>query len=643
MVSEDIDALKTIKQAKELLDIGAITEDEYNKIKNKYFKQLEISTDLNNEENDFYQQQSSVLAGVFGNMNVQSSNEKTPQQKAIDKAASQAMNTAAREVTQGIMRGIFGQVNNENNIKSSQQYSKVKSKKENLAEKNLRLCPACNRRIPINADQCSFCKTKLNKRKASLKTKQTPDDAIANKRNLKPCPNCGKEIPENAIRCKYCKAMLKTYSNGKSLDIVKKEYDSNNPVKTFISNKEFKICPHCGKEIPENAIRCKYCKTMLKTYSKNETSQNIKNPIISASDKKQENEKITVEDDKPVLDDDLRLIIESNLDEVCRIFSISNLGKKFVVNKLLSDYSPEEISDKLKTYEVNSKKSSMSKRATYKLELMTIVKQVPDKYFELYFIIHNPPYKSKNKFLEDMQSYWTPERIKEFCDEFMLLSEKGIPEKYFSKILGHDLDVTCKLFSISPTLSKLGRRLIVNRVLNNYSKEEIKNKLDSYYNLSEENVKKVPEKITSEPKPKPKKISSVLSSKPSYYSYKVQTNKFKSKFEEREHSIRELIEKCFPAPQMTNSKFTTLVDECSRLFHHKVDSIMLILESTNEYSDKLEKELKSDIKVLEELNVKLDSLHDELLIIQSENDNGDINLLLDEMDNLIDSVKDYKL
>lgn len=36
--------------------------------------------------------------------------KKTPQQKMVEKAASQAMNTAAREVTKGIMRGIFGQM-----------------------------------------------------------------------------------------------------------------------------------------------------------------------------------------------------------------------------------------------------------------------------------------------------------------------------------------------------------------------------------------------------------------------------------------------------------------------------------------------------------------------------------------------------
>ena len=33
------------------------------------------------------------------------------------------------------------------------------------------------------------------------------------KQGLKTCPNCGENIPSNAVRCKYCKTMLKEYEN----------------------------------------------------------------------------------------------------------------------------------------------------------------------------------------------------------------------------------------------------------------------------------------------------------------------------------------------------------------------------------------------------------------------------------------------
>ena len=41
--------------------------------------------------------------------------------------------------------------------------------------------------------------------------KYNRDVALKNKFGSKTCPNCNKEIPANAIRCKYCKTMLKKY------------------------------------------------------------------------------------------------------------------------------------------------------------------------------------------------------------------------------------------------------------------------------------------------------------------------------------------------------------------------------------------------------------------------------------------------
>ena len=85
-----------------------------------------------------------------------------------------------------------------------------------------------------------------------------------------------------------------------------------------------------------------------------------------------------------------------------------------------------------------------------------------------------------------------------------------------------------------------------------------------------------------------------------------------------------------------------MIDECSRVFNQNIESTLLIIESTNKYSDKLENQLKSEIEILKEFNIKLDLLRDELLIIYSENDNPDADMLFNDMDNLIDSVNNYK-
>ena len=206
--SKDMKALTKIKQAKELLDIGAITEDEFNQIKDKYFKQLKSNK----------KPKTSTKTNIY------------------ESSTSQAKNDVAREVTKGIIKGLFGQMDNSSYIddKSSENHSstnntnfrdilsavnqqsnntvvKMKSRQNELNQENLKLCPGCHKKIPHNADQCSFCKTKLNNRNQSLKKKEK----VNNKHDFKVCPNCCKQIPKNAIRCKYCKTMLKYYSNVK--------------------------------------------------------------------------------------------------------------------------------------------------------------------------------------------------------------------------------------------------------------------------------------------------------------------------------------------------------------------------------------------------------------------------------------------
>ena len=578
--SEDMEALTKIKQAKELLDMGAITEEEFNQIKNRYFKQIK-----SNEK------------------------PKTPTIQNMDEnAVSQAANDAAREVTKGIMRGIFWQMDgsDDNDYKSSQHPSstsstaledilgavltqqsnntivKRKSRQNELSRKNLKLCPACHKRIPSNADQCSFCKTKLNKRNQNLKNKEKAD-------NKKP---------------------------------------------------GFKVCPHCGEQIPENAIRCKYCKTMLKSYSKVDSLENTPSNI---NDVDSSNEEVNIKNNQSestqILDDDLIKKIEENIDDVCRIFSIPNLGKKFVINKLTNDFTQEEISNKLNEYLNNSQKESgISKRVAHKRKLMeNNIKPIPEEHFKLYFIIHGSSFKSKNKFIDYMQTYWGINEITRFYDEYTSLLKNGIQKKHFEKIMEYDIKKTCEIFSMSYSMRRLGNRFVINRILNNHTEQEIKEKLDSYFNLSIEYLNKID---TTNYEPEEEKVS--ISSKPNYYNYKVQVNSLKSKFIKKEQNVRELIEKCFPAPQMTNAKFISMVDECSRIFNQNVESTMLIIESTNKYSDKLEDQLKSEIEILKELNIKLDLLRDELLIVHSENDNPDANMLFDEMDNLIESVKNYK-
>lgn len=130
--------------------------------------------------------------------------------------------------------------------------------------------------------------------------------------------------------------------------------------------------------------------------------------------------------------------------------------------------------------------------------------------------------------------------------------------------------------------------------------------------------------------------------KPIFDSYKIQVNNLKSKFDIKEKNVRDLIEKRFPSPQITNAKFNSIVDECCEVFNQKTEVISTIVDSTTEYSSKIENELKSNINVLKEINIKLDNLTNELVIALSEEKNTGVDDLLEDIDKLTDSIKDYK-
>lgn len=130
-------------------------------------------------------------------------------------------------------------------------------------------------------------------------------------------------------------------------------------------------------------------------------------------------------------------------------------------------------------------------------------------------------------------------------------------------------------------------------------------------------------------------------SEPKNHIYKHHITQLKSQFQFKEKNTRKLIEKCFPSPQMTNAKFNNDVDNCSRVFSNKYENVMLILESASINSPELDNEIKYNFNILKEINDKLDSLHEELLISISKSGDMDVEILLEDMGRLIDSVKDY--
>ena len=103
-------------------------------------------------------------------------------------------------------------------------------------------------------------------------------------------------------------------------------------------------------------------------------------------------------------------------------------------------------------------------------------------------------------------------------------------------------------------------------------------------------------------------------------------------FESKEKIAREMIEKRFPAPQLTNSKFNGVLDNCRNVVESQVE-ILNALTPT----EKTKYEIDSRKKLIKQLISKIDDLTNELILSEENN----LEEVVEEMDRLISSVKDY--
>ena len=129
---------------------------------------------------------------------------------------------------------------------------------------------------------------------------------------------------------------------------------------------------------------------------------------------------------------------------------------------------------------------------------------------------------------------------------------------------------------------------------------------------------------------------------PEYEGYKNQLDELKTKFTQKDNSVRNLIEKRFEPPQLTYTRFISGVDKSKELFNKNYDAAMNMIRIADEYSPRIAGEVESKIDILKSINEKLDSLSNELVINEDLSSKEDVDNLIDEMDELINSVKDYE-
>ena len=129
-----------------------------------------------------------------------------------------------------------------------------------------------------------------------------------------------------------------------------------------------------------------------------------------------------------------------------------------------------------------------------------------------------------------------------------------------------------------------------------------------------------------------------------YSYYKKQVEDLKKTYETNEEKVLELLEKKFPNGQMSYGRFRGEVDVCRVNFFKEAEAAENMINLSDGYSEKIADALKEKISTLQSIVAKMNDLQSELIISISNGDDGsneEIDNLIREMNDLIDSVKDY--
>ena len=133
-------------------------------------------------------------------------------------------------------------------------------------------------------------------------------------------------------------------------------------------------------------------------------------------------------------------------------------------------------------------------------------------------------------------------------------------------------------------------------------------------------------------------VVNVVSSK-----YDDKIEKIEQEYYFKEKKAREVVDKLFDPNHMAHEKFSSSINRSNQLFTNQLEVTKKMVGLNVDSNPAVEKEIDNKIGILETFIDKMDDLINELVIHLSSNkkDNDDINSLFNDMDDLINSVKDY--
>ena len=120
-------------------------------------------------------------------------------------------------------------------------------------------------------------------------------------------------------------------------------------------------------------------------------------------------------------------------------------------------------------------------------------------------------------------------------------------------------------------------------------------------------------------------------------------NNLSEEFKTKENKASQLIEKRFKSSELTYDKFKSVLTSAHENFYIQRDSALEIIDLSSHKNEKLDSELSKRINALKSILEKVNQLIEALIIdsIESRESEEDLKVLVEDMENLINSVEDY--
>ncbi len=126
-----------------------------------------------------------------------------------------------------------------------------------------------------------------------------------------------------------------------------------------------------------------------------------------------------------------------------------------------------------------------------------------------------------------------------------------------------------------------------------------------------------------------------------FLKYKIKIENLKEEYDLKVSKAIELIKKEFDPLEISYNDFISTLNNSNNIFYNNVEVALDIIELSSNPSVKIKNELDNKINTLNEIIDKLEDFIDELIIHIANGSEKEVKNLTKELDDLIDSVKDY--